>query len=127
MLKALEKEIGHVSKAAKLIGINRRTHNRWYQNDAEYRLKVDDILDAKVDDAEVGLYYFAQQIDKYPALALRAILYILNTKGKARGWGENQVAIQVNTQVNNQQGPIWDLKRFLDKAAEGEDETTKKC
>ena len=43
MLEALEKSLGVVSTAAKIVGINRSTHYDWLANDEEYAQAVSDI------------------------------------------------------------------------------------
>jgi hypothetical protein len=82
MLDALEKTLGIVTTAAKLAGIDRVTHYRWYESDPAYREKVDLIPDMVLDFAESQLH---QQIkDKDTA----ATIFFLKCKGKHRGYIE---------------------------------------
>ena len=43
MINALEKTLGVVTSACKIVGIARSTHYNWYDNDRDYRDAVDDI------------------------------------------------------------------------------------
>ena len=43
MINALEKTLGVVTSACKIVGIARSTHYNWYDSDRDYRDAVDDI------------------------------------------------------------------------------------
>jgi len=84
MLEALEKTLGIVTTAAKMVGIDRVTHYRWLADDKEYKAQVDDLQNVVLDFAESALH---KMVEKHnPA----ATLFLLKTKGKQRGYVERQ-------------------------------------
>ena len=56
MINALEKTLGVVTSACKIVGIARSTHYNWYDNDIDYRDAVDDISNIALDFAESKLH-----------------------------------------------------------------------
>ena len=84
MLEALEKSLGIVSTAAKMVGIDRSTHYAWLKADEEYKSAVNSIQDSVLDFAESHLYKLVK--DGNPA----ATIFFLKTKGKKRGYIERQ-------------------------------------
>ena len=84
MIEALEKTLGVVTTAAKMIGIERTTHYKWMENDAEYKANVDDVQNVVLDFAESALHKMVENHN--PA----ATLFLLKTKGKKRGYIERQ-------------------------------------
>jgi len=84
MLEALEKAMGVVTTAAKMVGIDRVTHYRWLVDDKEYKDAVEDLQNVVLDFAESALYKMVENHN--PA----ATLFLLKTKGKKRGYIERQ-------------------------------------
>jgi len=84
MLEALEKSLGIVSTAAKMVGIDRSTHYAWLKADEEYKKAVNSIQDGVLDFAESHLYKLVKEGN--PA----ATIFFLKTKGKKRGYIERQ-------------------------------------
>ena len=84
MLEALEKSLGVVTTAAKMAGIERKTHYRWMDKDSKYREAVDNISNVVLDFAESQLH---QQIKEGNTTAT---IFLLKTKGKNRGYIERQ-------------------------------------
>ena len=84
MLEALEKSLGIVSTAAKMVGIDRSTHYAWLKADADYNKAVSSIQDSVLDFAESHLYKLVKEGN--PA----ATIFFLKTKGKKRGYIERQ-------------------------------------
>ena len=84
MLEALEKSLGIVSTAAKMVGIDRSTHYAWLKSDEEYKSAVASIQDGVLDFAESHLYKLVKEGN--PA----ATIFFLKTKGKKRGYIERQ-------------------------------------
>lgn len=84
MLEALEKSLGVVSTAAKIVGINRSTHYDWLANDEEYAQAVSDIENVALDFAESKLF---KNIEKAKEAS---VFFYLKTKGKKRGYIERQ-------------------------------------
>ena len=84
MIQALEKSLGIVTAACKLVGIDRKTHYNWMKGDDEYRTAVQDLNDVALDFAESHLHKLIK--DGNPA----ATIFYLKTKGKERGYVERQ-------------------------------------
>ena len=84
MIEALEKTLGVVTTAAKMVGIERTTHYKWMENDTEYKANVDDVQNVVLDFAESALHKMVENHN--PA----ATLFLLKTKGKKRGYIERQ-------------------------------------
>jgi hypothetical protein len=84
MLDALEKCLGVVSYACKLVQIDRASHYRWMIEDVEYKAKVDVIMEMTLDFAENSLY---SQIKDGNTTAT---IFFLKCKGKERGYVEKQ-------------------------------------
>lgn len=84
MLDALEKTLGVVTSAAKIVGIDRTTHYIWLEHDEDYKRAVTDIENVAIDFAESHLH---KQIKKGNT---PATVFYLKTKGKKRGYVEKQ-------------------------------------
>jgi hypothetical protein len=84
MLEALEKSLGIVSTACKMVDISRQTHYAWLKADEEYKKAVASIQDGVLDFAESHLYKLVKEGN--PA----ATIFFLKTKGKKRGYIERQ-------------------------------------
>jgi hypothetical protein len=84
MLEALEKTLGVVTSACKLVGIDRTTHYIWLKEDEAYNEAVKSIDDVAIDFAESHLH---KQIKKG---GTQATIFYLKTKGKKRGYVEKQ-------------------------------------
>lgn len=84
MLEALEKSLGVVTTACQIVGISRRTHYDWLENDPEYKKAVDALQDVALDFAESKLF---KNIEKAKEAS---IFFFLKTKGKKRGYIERQ-------------------------------------
>jgi predicted DNA-binding transcriptional regulator AlpA len=84
MVEALEKALGIVTQACKVVGIARVTHYRWMKDDDEYRDAVEKLGDVALDFAESKLHKLIDQGN--PA----ATIFYLKTKGKNRGYIERQ-------------------------------------
>jgi len=84
MLDALEKTLGVVTSACKLVGIDRTTHYLWLKEDDAYKQAVKSIDDVAIDFAESHLH---KQIKKG---GTQATIFYLKTKGKKRGYIEKQ-------------------------------------
>ena len=82
MISALEKTLGVVTSACKIVGIARSTHYNWYDNDRDYRDAVDDISNIALDFAESKLHEMIQDKDT------TSTIFYLKTKGKKRGYIE---------------------------------------
>jgi hypothetical protein len=84
MVQALEKALGIVTQACKVVGISRQTHYNWMEADAEYKAAVAELSVVALDFAESKLHKLIDQGN--PA----ATIFYLKTKGKERGYVERQ-------------------------------------
>jgi hypothetical protein len=84
MLQALEKALGIVTQACKVVGISRQTHYNWMNSDEDYKTAVEDLGDVALDFAESKLHKLIDSGN--PA----ATIFYLKTKGKNRGYVERQ-------------------------------------
>lgn len=82
MVEALEKTLGIVSSACKMVGISRQTHYRWMEEDTSYKKECTDIDNMTLDFAESQLH---KQIAEGNT---SATIFFLKTKGKKRGYIE---------------------------------------
>jgi hypothetical protein len=80
MLKALIRSLGVVAYACEEVGISRQTHYTWLKTDLAYKEVIGHIYEASIDYAEARLFRQIKESD------LRAIMFILRTRGKARGY-----------------------------------------
>jgi hypothetical protein len=84
MIQAMEKSLGIVTQACKVVGIVRQTHYNWMEADPEYKTAIQQLGDVALDFAESKLHKLIDQGN--PA----ATIFYLKTKGKNRGYIERQ-------------------------------------
>ena len=84
MIEALEKSLGIVSTAARVVGIHRDTHYRWMKEDEQYKAAVDSVNEGVIDFAESKLHNLISNGDT------AATIFYMKTKGKKRGYIERQ-------------------------------------
>lgn len=106
LIDALEKSLGVVTSACKAVGVGRTTFYSYYNEDPEFKAAVDDIQDIAVDFAESQLH---QQIK---GGNVTATIFFLKTKGKRRGYVEQQ---EVNIVEAGNKEPSW----WSDTSSEG--------
>jgi hypothetical protein len=82
MIDALEKSIGIVTNACKLVGIARETHYRWMREDSAYKDLVESVGDMVLDFVESKLHTLIDGGD------VASTIFYLKTKGKKRGFVE---------------------------------------
>jgi hypothetical protein len=80
MLYNLERRLGIVAYAARDTGISRDIHYKWMTSNPDYRKMVELLDELLLDYAESRLLSFIKRSD------FRAIMYLLQTKGKNRGY-----------------------------------------
>lgn len=94
MIEALEKSLGIVTSACKVVGIARSAHYDWYHKDPDYKKAVDSIGDIALDFAESQLHKQIQE--GVPACTI----FYLKTKGKKRGYVEKQeTSIEISSPI----------------------------
>ena len=108
MLKALESTLGVVTSACEVVGIDRRTHYRWMNEDEGYRVQVESLTDLAVDFAESQLFELikgahrevstpdGEVIRIQDAPNTSATIFYLKTRGKKRGYVERTELAGVN-------------------------------
>jgi hypothetical protein len=82
MIAALEKTLGIVTSAAKIVGIERSTHYFWMESDEAYRKAVKDLDNVVLDFVESKLHKLVEDLNP------TAVIFTLKTKGKQRGYIE---------------------------------------
>ena len=80
MLLALVKTMGVVMYAAREAGISRRVHYNWLKEDENYKDAVNLVNDIALDFSEARLFKCVEEDN------LRAITFLLRTRGKSRGY-----------------------------------------
>jgi hypothetical protein len=91
VIEALEKSLGVVTTACKLVGVDRTVHYDWLKSNVTYRKAVRDIENVALDFAETHLH---KQIAKGNPLST---MFYLKCKGKKRGYIEqNNIEIKGN-------------------------------
>ena len=84
MVEALDKSLGIVSTACKMVDMSRQTHYQWMKDDPEYKKQVTSIENSVLDFAESHLFKLVKEGNP------SATIFFLKTKGKKRGYVERQ-------------------------------------
>lgn len=97
LLEALEKSLGVVTTACKIVGISRVTYYE-YLKDPEFKAQVDDIENIALDFAESQLHKQIRDGN------VSSTIFYLKTKGKNRGYVERT---ESSIQYNPNAFPEW--------------------
>lgn len=81
-IEAMRKCLGVVTRACKMVDIDRGTYYLWYNGDPEFKKQCDDCSEIALDFAESKLH--KQIEDNIPT----STIFFLKTKGKNRGYIE---------------------------------------
>ena len=84
LLEALEKSLGIVTTACKIVGCARSTFYKYYKDDQDFRDSVDELENLTLDFVESKLH---KQIENDNTTAT---IFYLKTKGKKRGYIERK-------------------------------------
>ena len=84
LLEALEKSLGIVTTACKIVGCARSTFYKYYKDDQDFRASVDELENLTLDFVESKLH---KQIENDNTTAT---IFYLKTKGKKRGYVERK-------------------------------------
>ena len=84
LIKALESSLGIVSTACKRSGISRSSFYKWYKEDEDFRKKVDEIDNVKLDFVESKLFKNIENEKE------KSIIFYLQHKGHKRGYIQRQ-------------------------------------
>lgn len=112
MLEALEKSYGIVTKAAKSIGLERKTHYNWLEDDVDYRKAVEELENVALDHSEDKLHQLIEgvwiqgkededgkaQIYQVPP-NVSAVIFHLKTRGKKRGYIEKETTAPTDAET----------------------------
>jgi hypothetical protein len=94
MIEALEKSLGIVTSASKMVGISRDKHYYWMTSDPQYKSKVEELLNLGLDFAESKLF------ENIKNGSDTAIIFYLKTKGKNRGYIErSELKLELETPI----------------------------
>ena len=104
LVEALEKSLGVVTTACKIVGVARSTYYEYYNNDPEFKKACDDVENVTLDFVESQLH---KQIKEGNSTST---IFYLKTKGKSRGYVEkteiDQTIKGVNISFNIDDEPI---------------------
>tara|TARA_R110001632_G_scaffold41333_3_gene103792 strand:+ start:1711 stop:2061 length:351 start_codon:yes stop_codon:yes gene_type:complete len=95
IIEALEKHLGIVTTACRIVGVGRTTYYGWLNDDEEFAKQVEDIQNVALDFAESQLH---KQIGDGNT---SATIFYLKTKGKGRGFVERQEITGANGMPTN--------------------------
>ena len=84
LIESLENSLGIVSTACTKANISRSSFYKWYKEDEEFRNKVDEIDNVKLDFVESQLFKNIQKEKE------RSIIFYLQHKGHKRGYIHRQ-------------------------------------
>ena len=84
LLESLEKSLGIVSTACQKADVSRGSFYRWYNDDEDFKNKVDEIDNVKLDFVESQLFKNIQKEKE------RSIIFYLQHKGHKRGYIQKQ-------------------------------------
>ena len=84
LLESLENSLGIVSTACSKSNISRSSFYKWYKEDEDFRKKVDEIDNVKLDFVESQLFKNIQKEKE------RSIIFYLQHKGHKRGYIQQQ-------------------------------------
>ena len=116
LLDALEKSLGVVTTACKIVGIDRSTFYKYLKEDHDFAYAVKQIDDVTIDFAESQLH---KQIKEGNTTAT---IFFLKTKGKKRGyWEKQEIVGDINTNVS------YDPSKLSDEELKTLDELTAKA
>jgi len=111
MIEALMATKGHIGKSCRLVGITRKTHYDWLRSVPDYKEMYDDVEDDILDFSEEKLHdlidgVYVEEItpegerNVYKEKPCKTcIIFKLKTKGKKRGYGQEEENVSRNIPV----------------------------
>lgn len=106
ILEALEKAMGVVTQACKMVGVSRQTYYRYYREDLDFKNSADEINEVALDFAESKLFKKIEELDT------ASIIFYLKTKGKHRGFVERKEYADVTDIPPTEEEIIAELERI---------------
>ncbi len=95
VIQAMQKSLGVVTQACKIVDIDRSTYYAWYNSDEDFKQACDDCSEIALDFAESKLY---KQIEENVPTST---IFYLKTKGRKRGYIERH---ENDTTIRNPDG-----------------------
>ena len=92
-LEALELNLGNITKACRVVGINRQTYYLWIKNE-EFKEKVDEVQENLIELVEGELFKLIKS-GHYKSIEL-----FLKSKGKSKGYSTKQ-EIDLSGSIDN--------------------------
>ena len=111
-LKAIVKHRGNISAACKAAGCDRGTYQKYMQNDIDFQNQILELIEGGIDYVENKLL---KAID---AGNITAIIYYLNNKGRARGYGHGFNDMKINIKNEAPQSENDNLNKALETIKE---------
>ena len=109
IIEALEKSLGVVTTACKLVGVGRTTFYQWLKDDEVFAQQVKDIDNIALDFVESKLF------ENIRDGKTSETIFYLKTKGKSRGYVERQEITGADGMPTNFQIEIIDKTEDTDK------------
>jgi len=101
LIVAMQKCLGVVTQACKMVNVSRDTYYTYYNEDPEFKRACDDCSEIALDFAESKLH--KQIEDNVPT----STIFFLKTKGKNRGYIER---FENDNTLRNQSGEVFKLE-----------------
>jgi len=105
-LEAFEKHATNISRACKVVNIDRGTHYNWFSTNSTYKEKIEAIQESMIDFAESMLYKNMKSGKE------SSILFFLKTRGRDRGYIEKQ-DINMRTNVSFENETLREIQEQL--------------
>lgn len=100
VIEAINAACGVKTEAARLLGCHRHTITNYAKRHPEVAEALVDANDQLLDEAETALIDLVRERD------FRAIRYVLNCKGRERGWGDRRDQQKANSTSEERPAPI---------------------
>lgn len=111
-LKAIVEHKGNISAACKAAGCSRSAYQRYMKDDIDFQNQINDLIEAGIDYVEDKLL---KAIDEGN---ITAIIYYLNNKGRARGYGHGFNDMKINIKNEAPQSETDNLNKALETIKE---------
>ena len=112
MVRAIHQTLGNVTASTRAVGIDRKTHYLWMEQDEKYRLACEEAVEIDLDFSEAALRKNIQNGKE------ASIIFHLKTKGKLRGYIETQH--NLNTEITKNDMKEKSVEELL-RIIEGDD------
>jgi len=126
LIEAMQKSMGVISEACRVVGCDRKTFYRYYNKDQKFKEACDECNERALDFAESKLFELVDGVTMHKedregndisydrAPDVTAIIFYLKTRGKKRGYVE-----KVEQEVTHILDPITDILNAIDGRTKG--------